>query len=74
MVYLSLLTRGYMISLTLPLEYIIIYSFGVMSQWVSPAEEFLATEFPISSKLVTQLNLMRTEGHTLFQKTATCTV
>lgn len=36
-----------------------------MSQWVSPAEEFLATEFPISGKLVTKPNLMRSEGHIL---------
>lgn len=42
-----------------------------MSPRVSPAEEFMATKFAISSKLVTQPNIMRCEGHALFQKTAT---
>lgn len=74
MLYLSLLTREYMKRPTLPTEYIVIYSFGVMSHSVSLAEEFLTAEFPISSKLATKPNLMRSEGHTLFQKNATCTV
>lgn len=51
----------------------IIYSFCVMSQRVSSAEEYLATEFLISGKLETQLHIMRSEGQTLFQKSATCT-
>lgn len=34
----------------------------------------MATESPIQSKLVTKPNLMRSEGHTLFDTTVTNTV